>query len=284
MELTLTNGNNRAVISCHGAELKSLVIGGRELIWQTDEKYWNKSSPVLFPAIGNVKNNLTTINGEEIKLSKHGFMRDKDFIPTQHGESAADFSYTYSPVKGEYPFACLLTMSYHLSEDALTITYIVENLDNGTMWYCIGAHPAFACDDLDKCSVKFEYREVAATPVKDADGIFQDGKRVERINGNTLLLLYYDMFDEDVVYFDRLRSHTVTFMDNIKTLAVISFEGFETLGLWTPAGKRAPFLCIEPWCGSDDYDTDDGIFEHKRGIQSLEPKGTKRYSMTIKAE
>ena len=62
----------------------------------------------------------------------------------------------------------------------------------------------------------------------------------------------------------------------------ISWDGFETLGVWTPDHKNAPFVCIEPWCGCDDYDTDSGIFSDKRGIQITAPGEKKEYRLTIK--
>lgn len=48
-------------------------------MWCGDPAFWGKTSPVLFPAIGNVKNNKTIIDGKEISLTKHGFARDNTF-------------------------------------------------------------------------------------------------------------------------------------------------------------------------------------------------------------
>ncbi|EKC55852.1 Galactose mutarotase, partial [human gut metagenome] len=53
MTTELTTKNAKAVIASKGAELKSLVIGGREIMWCGDPAFWGKTSPVLFPAIGN---------------------------------------------------------------------------------------------------------------------------------------------------------------------------------------------------------------------------------------
>ena len=59
MTTELKTGRSTAVIASEGAELKSLVIDGREIMWCGDPAYWGKTSPVLFPAIGNVRNNKT---------------------------------------------------------------------------------------------------------------------------------------------------------------------------------------------------------------------------------
>ena len=41
----------------HGAELKSLVRKntGKEYMWKADPKFWGRTSPVLFPFVGAVK-------------------------------------------------------------------------------------------------------------------------------------------------------------------------------------------------------------------------------------
>jgi len=44
------------------------------------------------------------------------------------------------------------------------------------------------------------------------------------------------------------------------------------LALWTP---KAPFLCVEPWCGVTDDLDHSGHMEEKIGIQTLNPYGEK---------
>ena len=79
MIIELSHNNASAKIETKGAELKSLIINGREIMWCSDPAFWGKSSPVLFPAVGNVRNNKTVIGGKEISLGKHGFARDNEF-------------------------------------------------------------------------------------------------------------------------------------------------------------------------------------------------------------
>ena len=67
MEVTIKNGGNSARIAQHGAELKSLVIGGREFMWCGDPAVWENTAPVMFPMIGTLKDNKTLILGKEYK-------------------------------------------------------------------------------------------------------------------------------------------------------------------------------------------------------------------------
>ena len=151
----------------------------------------------------------------------------------------------YAPVKNGYPYSVELSLQYNLFDDRIEICYSVFNPGFHSIPFCIGAHPAIACDDLDNCTLVFEKREKASTPVMDLDTrLFRSKERIQRLDGSSKL----------------------------------------PLGLWTPAGKRAGFICIEPWCGSDDYDDDSGIFKEKKGIQILEGKKFARYKMVISAQ
>ena len=49
MIVTISNGTLTATINTLGAELISLVKNNKNYIWNIDETYWNKTSPVLFP-------------------------------------------------------------------------------------------------------------------------------------------------------------------------------------------------------------------------------------------
>lgn len=283
--IELSQGNASAKIETKGAELKSLIINDREIMWCSDPAFWGKSSPVLFPAVGNVRNNKTVIGGKEISLGKHGFARDNEFSVIRKTGNSVILSYRHNHKDGEYPYDVTLSLQYNLFDDRIEVIYSVMNLNDDSISYCIGAHPAIACNNLDDCTLTFEKREKASTPVMDLETrLFRSKDRIERLNGTSKLALNYDMFDNDVVYFDDIKSLSVKLTEKTKTLAVISYEGFKTLGLWTPAGKRAGFVCIEPWCGSDDYDDESGVFEEKRGVQILRRKSTAKYKMTISAE
>ena len=53
-------GNDKITIQIDsmGAELKSLkrVDTGTEYMWEGDPAYWKRTSPVLFPLVGGLKN------------------------------------------------------------------------------------------------------------------------------------------------------------------------------------------------------------------------------------
>ena len=61
-----------------GAELISIEKDGIERM-HDGQKDWNRHSPVLFPIVGKLKDNMTLIEGKEYKMNQHGFARDMDF-------------------------------------------------------------------------------------------------------------------------------------------------------------------------------------------------------------
>lgn len=283
MEITLKNGNSSARIISKGAELKSYISNGRELMWCADEKYWGKTSPFLFPMIGNLKNGKTIINGTEYAISKHGFARDNEFTVESYDEKTAVFSFSETAETLKcFPFRFKVTITYTLGEDRLTVLYSVTNNSDVDMPYCIGAHPAFACDKpFDSYKLIFEQPETVESPVMNLETrMWGDKNRIKRLADSSEYPLEYSLFDNDCVYFDTIKSKSCSLVSGNEGVKV-SWSGFETLGVWTPDHKNAPFVCIEPWCGCDDYDTDSGVFAEKRGIQVSKPDEIKNYSLTI---
>ena len=289
MEIRLNNGRSSAMILDKDAELRSLKLSDKELMWCADPAFWGKSSPILFPMIGNLRGGKTMIGGKEYSITKHGFARDNVFSFVQLSDSCAEFTFTSDDrTRESFPFDFVLKLRYTLSEGKLGMLYKVTNKSSGTMPYCIGAHPAFACpneegSDFSDCRLVFEQNETVNSPVMNLETrMWGDSNRVNRLDNSNEFRLEYSLFDNDCVYFDTIKSKSVTLHTGKGGHGVkLSWSGFETLGVWTPDHRNAPFVCIEPWCGCDDYDTDNGVFADKRGIQLAAPGETKEYSISI---
>ena len=87
MNHTIKNDTYTLTVSEHGAEIKSLIKDGSELMWQADPRFWGRTSPVLFPLVGNYWNKTTSFEGREYNLSQHGFARDMDFALVKETEN-----------------------------------------------------------------------------------------------------------------------------------------------------------------------------------------------------
>lgn len=284
MEIELRNGNTAAKIKDKGAELVSFSIDGRELMWCGDEKYWGKTSPFLFPMIGNLRNGKTLIDGKEYSITKHGFARDNVFTTEKLSDNKAVFTFSSNEeTKKSFPFDFKIQLSYTLSEGKLIIDYSVTNESDNAMPYCIGAHPAFSCPDISDYVLIFEQAETVNSPIMNLETrMWSDNNRIGRLDNSNRFELSYPLFDNDCVYFDTIKSKSCSLVSEKDGSGVkVSWTGFETLGVWTPDHKNAPFICIEPWCGCDDYDTDNGVFAEKRGIQIARKNETRHYSMIL---
>lgn len=287
MEKIIKAGSSSAVIKAKGAELKSLVINEKELMWEANPAFWGKTSPVLFPAVGGLKGGKTIIDGIEYQMTKHGFARDNEFECTEQSEDTVSFSlHQNTETLNMFPFSFSFTIRYHLTESKLEILYEVTNNSSVPMPFCIGAHPAFACPEKNKrfedYRLVFEEKETVCSPVLDCKTrLFKSNGGVWRLKNSDTVPLSYSLFDNDVLYFRNIVSKSVSLLDNDNKGVKIGWDGFCSLGVWTPAGMNASFVCIEPWCGCDDFDNCSGDFRDKPEIQTCLPGGSKYYILTV---
>lgn len=290
MEIILRNTSAIAKIDTKGAELKSFQDGfGTEYMWQADTAFWGRTSPVLFPIVGNLRNNKTIIEGKEYTIEKHGFLRDAEFRLIYQTEEKAIFSFMANEeTLKQYPFRFHLQMTYLLQGCDLEIIYDVFNMDQREMPFCLGAHPAFRVpvngnEPFENYYIGFADEEKDPTSlVYDLEKLHWDtSRRVPRLENNRMML-NYQMFDQDAVFFDHLTSSRIVLASVLSGRGIqVDLKGFPTVAFWTPIGKRAPFLCIEPWCGCAVYDCEDDELLHKTNIQIAKPDEKKSYSMKI---
>ena len=128
MILTIKDTNYSASINSKGAELFEFTKDKTNYIWTIDERFWNKTSPILFPIVGRLKNDSYTLNGKEYKLPRHGFARDCDFEVIHQKENEVVFSLRESQETLKmFPFEFELQIKYTLENNKLTISYKVIN-------------------------------------------------------------------------------------------------------------------------------------------------------------
>lgn len=170
MIVTLKNLSAIVQINSKGAELKSFKdVFGTEYIWCSDPKYWSRSSSVLFPTVGMLKNDVATINNINYNMPRHGFARDLEFKLAFQSEEKAIFNLHYNQeTLAVYPYKFNLQITYTLIENQLSISYDIFNIDQKEIYYGIGAHPAFTCP-LDNTGTFEEYiKNLKILNLKDA--------------------------------------------------------------------------------------------------------------------
>lgn len=290
MDIILKNTSAIATIATHGAELCSFQDGfGTEYMHDSDPKYWDRTAPILFPIVGNLRGDKTVINGEEYTIKKHGFARDMDFrCVLNTGEKAVFSLMSNADTKKVYPFDFNLQITYELKDCTLAVKYDVYNMGDVDLPFLIGAHPAFKLplveeDKFENYHFVFEKNETINAPVYDMEKLHWDVlNRLPILNDENTLALDYEMFKDDAILLDTLKSKSVELVSVLTGRGIkLSFDGFKMLGLWSPYGKKAPFVCIEPWCGTAMFSDEDNDFLHKRDVQIAQPDEKKTYIMEI---
>jgi galactose mutarotase-like enzyme len=135
----------------------------------------------------------------------------------------------------------------------------VVNSGDKEMYFSIGGHPAFMIpknkdgeQSVDNgSSLLIDDADVLNYKLIDENGLAVDDiKRIDLDNG--YLPLSMDLFEKDALIVEKSGIRSVT-LCNYEKVASLSVE-FHTpvFGLWAPAGKESPFVCIEPWYGRCD--------------------------------
>lgn len=275
MSVTLENDFLQVSINEKGAELNSIInkVTRLQHMWSGDPAFWAKTSPILFPIVGTLKNNAYRYNGQFYSLTRHGFARDLIFKNAEQQKDYVTFSLSHSPSsETSYPFSFELRIKYNLMRDMLNVSYEVENRGKEDMYFSIGGHPAFRVPLLDETAyedyyLQFNKSENAPRWPINADGLIKE-EPVPFFKNSSALNLTRGLFNEDALVFKNLRSDIVSIKSTKHTHGLdFYFEGFPYLGIW--AVKNADFVCIEPWCGIADSEMHDQELVSKEGIERL---------------
>ena len=269
-------------VALHGAEIKSLKNNatGYEYMWQADPKFWGRTSPVLFPIVGNYKDKTSIYKDKSYQLSQHGFARDMDFELESQTESSMTFLLKDTAQTLEkYPFHFELRIKYTLNKRSLVIEWDVKNTNDETMYFSIGGHPAFNCD-LSKSYLTIKGADILNCGVLNSHGELSS-KIVNIPLEKNRLQLDSSLFDDDALIAENNQSQEIILStDENKDLLKVSFDA-PVFGLWSPAGKNAPFVCIEPWYGRTDREDFDQKLENRQWGNKLSPSETFKAEYTI---
>lgn len=246
-------------IDAHGAEMKSLTDNrtGQEYLWCGDAAYWGRTSPVLFPLVGNYREKQSCFDGKWYSLSQHGFARDMDFELVSEKGDEIWFALEDSPETLEkYPFGFRLELGYRLQGRAVEVLWKVTNKNDREMYFSIGGHPAFNCplregEKQTDYRIGFDTCEPLTASVLDENGTVSERTKVLELTDG-MLQITDSLFDEDALIVEHDQAHKVAlYTPEGEKYLEVRFEA-PLFGIWSPAGKHAPFVCIEPWYGRSD--------------------------------
>lgn len=291
--ITLENEFLLVTINEKGAEIQSIIDkkSGYEFIWQADKDHWNRSSPVLFPIVGSLKDNTYYVEDYQYFLSRHGFARDNDFTVQNHQETTASFNLKSSPLTLlDYPFEFSLQINYVLFYNQITVSYEILNpSDKETLYYSIGGHPAFNIATYKNESGHLDYHEIFVEfePCGHYLKIPLNRKGLTRLSKAKYeecvkLSLKHTDFRKDALIYQIGDQTSVTLHNPVDQVRIkIKPNNMGWIGIWSTYPVFSPFVCIEPWAGIADDEASQGQFIEKNGIQSLNPHQIKTHSFTM---
>ena len=276
-------------ISEHGAELQSIQDAtGKEYLWQADEKYWPRHSPLLFPIVCGLWENTYRIDGFGYRMERHGFARDMDFTLIKKTPERVTFALHDSPATHRaYPYHFNLAVTYRLEGNVIHVIWHVENTDHNEIHFQIGGHPAFNLPDIAEGEpmhgmLKFSGEESLERLVGNVGGCIRPG-RFALDTEQGYWAFTEKSFDEDAIILDKSQVNKISLLDKQrKPVVTVSFKS-PAVGIWSPFGKNAPFVCIEPWYGIHDTVGYQGDFRQKHLMNHLQPGASfmAEYTITI---
>lgn len=272
----ISNDKITIQVDSMGAELKSLkdVASGREYMWNADPKYWKRTSPVLFPLVGGLKDGVYRLDGREYPMGQHGFARDMEF--KLKSQAAHEIWFTLesdSETSGKYPYPFQLELGYELADKTVTVKWRVKNPAKECMYFAIGGHPAFLCPIEDGTKqtdykIRFDAKEQVISSSLE-NGLIIDKSNTYTLQ-NGILPVTEHLFDGDALVIEHDQAHRVSLVKPDGTdYLTVEFDA-PLFGIWSPPRKQAPFICIEPWYGRCDRAGYEGEWKDREWMQALD--------------
>lgn len=291
MTVIIENEKLIATIAEDGAELISLKAKetGLEYIWQGDPKFWGRHAPVLFPFVGRLKDDSYSYQGKTYPMGQHGFARDQVFEVIEKGPQMVSLSLKSSKESKEiYPFDFELVLTYTLDDADIIVGYQVENTGAEEMLFSIGGHPAFNIP-LEE-SLSFTDYYLAFEPKIDRvqlplEGPFVDLEHKTLGQTSVDVDLKRELFEKDALIYETPGKTEIAFKTDKSSHSLhLKYDDIPFVGIWSPYGTEAPFVCIEPWWGIADKVGSNGNLVDKFAVNRLIPQKLFKTSYTISAK
>lgn len=282
----LKNDKLKVEISEYKAQITSIKTSDdTEYMWQGGGEYWEGTAPNLFPIVGRLRDNYYTIDGERYEMNFHGFAYLSTFDVVESSDTHVVFEITDNEdTLKNYPFRFSFKVIYTLSDDTVTVNYVIENRDDKTMYYSVGAHPGFRVP-LSKGGYFDQYYfefDKECTPIGYAltdDGLLTgETAPFSLICDNILPLAGQEIF-VPTVFLENMATGVTLKSNKTRRSVKMTYEGFRFLALWHD--DNSPFICIEPWTGTPDRLGDSRELKDKHAITALDEKKTDKYTFTI---
>lgn len=286
---SIANSKIKISVKKTGAELCEIssVKNKTNFMWDANPKIWGSFAPNLFPVIGALKNGGYIYENKIYTLPKHGFIRNNNTVKCiEQTSNSLTFGLRYSDESLKiYPFKFDFTLSYLIKDNVIELVHTIKNLDDKTMYFSLGGHPAFKCpvydsENYNDYALEFEHPENSKTHLINMTNGLISPKTKTIFNNSAILPLKHDLFNDDALIFKDLKSKKVTLKSKTHgNILSVFYSDFEYLGVW--AKPNGDYVCIEPWLGIADNENTNQNIKEKAGILTLEAGKTFKASYSI---
>lgn len=287
--IKIENDKYQVEINEIGAELTHFVLKNvdYDLIWNDpDGSIWKRHAPILFPAIGRSNNGKYILNNKYYNMKQHGFARDYQFNEIKkYGNNRVELiQHATSDTMEVFPFDYVLHVMYELVNQGLKINFTVENPNQTIMPFALGFHPGWNIRGfLEEYSIELKGSDTPISVYGVGPVPFRNGTIFPLDKANFFEIpLSRNLLDKGLVILDvhNVNSILLKRKPNTKILK-INLKDFPYLTLWSPEGKNAPFVCIEPFAGLPDEAGKTSNWYQKLGNILLDPGESKSFATLI---
>lgn len=279
--IEISNNQLAVTISPIGAEVQSIkdVNTQCEYLWHGDAQWWSGHSPILFPIVGGLWNGTCRVDGQELHISKHGFVRRAPWrvVSVEADKAVFEFVSTVGTF-AIFPYAFRLTATYSLDDRKLRAEFCVENLGGSPFCFQLGGHPAIALPNWDDAQPLDGYLRLEGNPTHvlraGEQGCLEPDTFPVPLNADGLVPLTVDTFSHEALIFDNHQVSAATVLTpSGKPVARVESTAPVWL-FWSPQGVHTPFVCLEPWYGLCDHQSFCGDITERPYINTVNGHAT----------
>lgn len=283
----LENDALRVEIGEAGAELRSVRTraDAAEWLWQGDAAWWTGRAPLLFPVVGQSPAGHVSIAGRRHPMLPHGFARGSRFRQIAAEADRACFALLASDeTRASFPFDFELIADCVLEGQGLRFQVRIENRDRRPMPCQFGFHPAFnwplGGDAAGPHRIRFLDRAPDHALRPAANGLIDPRPRPLRIEAGVMAMDAAD-YAEGALVFPGLGARRIRFEAEDRAVEM-AVENLPDFALWQKPG--APYLCLEPWCGTAPFVDQGDALEARPGVMVIGAGEAPEFAMRLRFE
>lgn len=239
-------GTQAVILPEKGATVVSLQRNSVEFLYCDKENLKSPERPrcgipFLFPIFGRLQDGKYTWDGREYAMEIHGFGHTSCWQVMEHTADTLRLVLEANEMTlAQYPFQFRVTLTFTMSDGALTIHQTYENQDVRPMPYNYGFHPYFLMEKLENIRVE-----------TTADTFFDFAVGASSFVHGAVSLILPEGAPETGAAFMGVHGPTILHNESEGKRLTMEFDNsFHMHVLWTQAGKK--FLCVEPVNGTAD--------------------------------